>query len=182
VQRLLLKHRAEARQVPLIYFYGTPQTGAQIARVGSAFSDDPLLREMAPGASNGYLMTMESDWHNAGFSSVRRLCAYEKLKYKCILIVDDLSGTRGCDNAVAVHKNHVTIVKPRDREEGSYILLRKAWRELPAPQLANSTDGSPFWPLPVRLSAKSLTPSANRASEKQPSPINDSKITACSSK
>lgn len=182
VQRLLLKHRAEARQVPLIYFYGTPQTGAQIARVGSAFSDDPLLREMAPGASNGYLMTMESDWHNAGFSSVRRLCAYEKLKYKCILIVDDLSGTRGCDNAVAVHKNHVTIVKPRDREDGSYILLRKAWRELPAPQLANSTDRESLVAASVRLSAKSLTPSANRASERQPSRVNDSKITACSSK
>ncbi len=129
-ERFLLKHRELAPQVPLIYFYGTPQTGAQIARVGSVFSDDPLLREMAPGSSNDYLQTMESDWRNAGFSTIRRLCAYEKLKYKCVLVVDSLSGSRGCDDATAVNKNHVTLVKPNSTQDSAYILFRNAWSTL----------------------------------------------------
>ena len=87
VQRLLLMHRNYAAQVPLIYFYATPQTGSQIAKLGSVFSPDPLLREMAPGDENSYLEAIENDWQNAGFT-VARLCAYEKLPYKCVLVVD----------------------------------------------------------------------------------------------
>jgi len=101
VQRLLLRYRDYAKQVPLIYFYGTPQTGAQIANVGRVFSADPLL---APGESNDYLMSLESDWRGGSFPT-RRYCAYEKMRYKCVLVVDQLSGTRNCDKSVAVNKN-----------------------------------------------------------------------------
>jgi pimeloyl-ACP methyl ester carboxylesterase len=129
VQQFLLKYRAYAAKVPLIYFYATPQTGAQIARLASIFSDDPLLQEMAPGASNDYLRIMESNWHEAGFT-IRRDCAYEKLRFKCVLVVDEMSGTRSCDSAVALNKNHINIVKPHDSRDDSYVLLRNAWREL----------------------------------------------------
>jgi hypothetical protein len=61
VQRLLLMNREYAKQVPAILFYATPQTGAQIARIGTLFSSDPLLRQMIPGTWNDYLRAIEKD-------------------------------------------------------------------------------------------------------------------------
>lgn len=126
VQRLLLTFREHARQVPFIYFFSTPETGAQIARLGSVFSADPLLREMFPGDSNDYLLNLENEWRGAQFH-IHRFCAYEKKKYKGVLVVDRLSGTRNCDEPpIAVNEDHLGIVKPNSAEHDSYIALRNA--------------------------------------------------------
>ncbi len=37
------------------------KTGAEIARLGSLFSSDPLLKEMFPGDANDYLLNLESE-------------------------------------------------------------------------------------------------------------------------
>lgn len=80
VQRLLLTFREYAQQVPFIYFFSTPETGAQIAKLGGVFSADPLLKEMFPGDSNDYLLNLENEWRGSHFH-IHRLCAYEKKKY-----------------------------------------------------------------------------------------------------
>ena len=80
VQRFLLTHREYAKQVPFIYFYSTPETGAEIARLGSLFSSDPLLKQMFPGEANDYLLNLEAEWKAAGFTNIHRYCAYESLR------------------------------------------------------------------------------------------------------
>jgi len=139
VQRLLLTHRELAKKVPFIYFYSTPETGAQIARLGHVFSSDPLLKEMFPGDSNDYLLNLENEWRGATFT-IHRYCAYEKQPLSGVLVVDRLSGTRGCDTVVPINENHSTIVKPCDRNADSYIALRNAVKANPiAPEKTPTT-------------------------------------------
>jgi hypothetical protein len=131
VQRFLLTYRELAKQIPLIYFYATPQTGAKIAGIGKMFSSDPLLKEMLPGDANDYLLNLENEWKNAGFKDIRRYCAYEKRPYKGVLVVERLSGTRGCDEVLPIEEDHVSIVKPCSRGKDSYTALRNAVRQNP---------------------------------------------------
>jgi pimeloyl-ACP methyl ester carboxylesterase len=138
-QRLLLMNREYAPQVQGIFFYATPQTGAQIAQVASLFSNDPLLRQMTPARWNGYLKAIENDWRSARFS-IRRDCAYEKLPYNGMMVVDEMSSTRICDGApVPMNKNHADIVKPVSTDDDAYIFLKNRWREL----VASSAKGQP---------------------------------------
>lgn len=62
VQRLLLKYREYAAKVPFIYLFATPESGAQIAKLGAYFNRDPLLKEMLDGDENDYLLNLETDW------------------------------------------------------------------------------------------------------------------------
>jgi triacylglycerol esterase/lipase EstA (alpha/beta hydrolase family) len=80
LQRLLLTHREYARQVPFIYFFATPETGSQLAKLAGIFSSDPLLQAMFPGDSNAYLQNLENEW-KAAHLGIRRYCAYEKSLY-----------------------------------------------------------------------------------------------------
>ena len=130
VQRFLLTYRDLATKVPFIYFYFTPETGAQIAELGHLFSADPLLKQMLPGDSNDYLLNLESEWRGAGFT-IHRYCAYEKQPLNGVAVVDRLSGTTGCDKVVAINENHATIVRPCDRGADSYIAFRNAVKENP---------------------------------------------------
>jgi len=128
IQRLLLTYREYAKQVPFIYFFATPETGSQMAKLGSVFSADPLLQAMFPG-ENAYLLNLENEW-KAAHLKIRRYCAYEKKPYHGILIVDRLSGTRNCDEPpMPINEDHVGIVKPGDRNHQSYIALQNAVRE-----------------------------------------------------
>src|SRR5258708_2252933 len=76
IQRLLLTFRDYAKKVPFIYFFSTPETGAQIANLAAVFSSDPLLKAMFPGDENAYLQNLENEWKAARFH-IRRFCAYE---------------------------------------------------------------------------------------------------------
>jgi hypothetical protein len=131
VQRLLLTFRGYAAQVPFIYFFSTPETGAQIAKLASVFSADPLLRALLPGDENGYLQNLENEWKASQFH-IHRLCAYEKKPYKGVLVVDRLSGTRNCDAPpIPINEDHVGIVKPSSTNHDSYIALRNALNAIP---------------------------------------------------
>lgn len=127
VQRLLLTFKQYAAQVPFIYLFSTPETGAQIANLFSVFSSDPLLKEMFAGDENDYLQNLENEWKGAQFH-IPRLCAYEKKKYKGKLVVDRLSATRNCDNVpIPVNEDHLGIVKPDGVTHESYVALRNAY-------------------------------------------------------
>ena len=135
VQQLLLTHREYAKQVPLIYFFATPQTGASLSRLGNVFSSDPLLEALLPGENNHYLESLEFSWKGAHFK-IARYCAYEKKPYKGFVIVDRLSGTRNCDEELPINEDHVGIVKPNNANHPSYVALRNAIRKLPIPKRA----------------------------------------------
>jgi pimeloyl-ACP methyl ester carboxylesterase len=153
IQRLLLTFREYAQQVPFIYFFSTPETGAQIANLGAVFSSDPLLKAMFPGDENGYLQNLENEWRAARFR-IHRLCAYEKKKYKGVLVVDRLSGTRNCDEPpIAMNEDHLSIVKPGGMEHDSYIALRNAVRANPILPSGRTSSGvhtpGPYSPPPI---------------------------------
>jgi len=138
VQRLLLTFRDYAQQVPFIYFFSTPETGAQIANLAAVFSSDPLLKALIPGGGNVYLQNLENEWKAANFH-IHRFCAYEKTKYMGVLVVDRLSSTRSCDDPpIPINENHVTIVKPDGPNHDSYVALRNAFNKYPV-----ATDKSP---------------------------------------
>lgn len=133
VQRLLLTFRTYATQVRFIYFFSTPQTGAEIARLASAFSSNPLLRELIPGDENDYLQNLENEWRASNFR-IRRFCAYEKKPYKGVLVVGRLSGTRSCDELpIPINEDHIGIVKPDSTSHPSYLALRNAVKRYPQP-------------------------------------------------
>jgi tetratricopeptide (TPR) repeat protein len=127
VQQLLLTFRENARKVPLIYFFGVPEEGAQVAAIGKWFSSDPLLKTLLHGNENEYLLSLENQWRAARFE-VHRYCAYEKKPVKGgIVIVDRLSSTRNCDDPpIPINEDHFGIVKPSNRAHDSYIALRNA--------------------------------------------------------
>jgi pimeloyl-ACP methyl ester carboxylesterase len=147
VQRLLLTFREHAQQVPFIYFFSTPETGAQVANLGGVFSSDPLLKVMFAGDENGYLENLENEWKAAKFH-IHRFCAFEKKKYKGVLVVDRLSSTRNCDDPpIAINEDHLGIVKPNSTQHDSYIALRDA-------ALANPISrklATPVVPSPPRI-------------------------------
>lgn len=133
VQRLLLTFRGYAQKVSFIYFFSTPETGAQIANVARIFSSDPLLKALLPGDDNDYLLNLENEWKAAAFH-VHRFCAYEKKKYMGVLVVERLSGTRDCDDPpVAINEDHISIVKPSSVNHDSYIALRNAFTQYHMP-------------------------------------------------
>lgn len=90
IQRLLLTYRPYGPKVKFIYFYGTPQSGTQIARLGSLLSADPLLEQMIPNyRDNHYLENLEREWQHSGFL-IPRYCAFEREKtFKAMLVVDE---------------------------------------------------------------------------------------------
>ncbi len=127
VQRLLLTYRDLAKQIPFIYFFATPSSGAELASLAHAFSADPLLKEMLPGDQNDYLLNLENEWRAASFQSIRRYCAYEKPPIGP-LVVDRLSATRNCDSSLPITADHISIVKPCTTAAESYIAFRNAWK------------------------------------------------------
>jgi pimeloyl-ACP methyl ester carboxylesterase len=121
--QLLLTFRPLASKVPLLALYSTPQSGAEIARLGSIFKN-PQLEAMIPGDDNQFLENLERQWKVAGFRTTIR-CVYERRPTKGVLVVDRNSGTRLCEGStVPIDADHVGIVKPENRNQDSYIALR----------------------------------------------------------
>jgi hypothetical protein len=52
VQRFLLTHRNHASQMPFSSFCSTPESSAQVAKLGHIFSAVPLLKEMCSRNNN----------------------------------------------------------------------------------------------------------------------------------
>ncbi len=137
-QRLLLSHRELIPRVKFMYFFSTPEEGAQIARIGHVLNNDPLLQQMLHGDENTYIESIETDWISAG-ANIPRYCAFERRATKGVLVVDRLSATRLCNREpVALYADHSTIVKPCGTNDGSYIAFRNAYRENPV--LRSSLD------------------------------------------
>ena len=149
VQQLLLLHQNYAKQVPFVYFFSSPESGAQIARLGSLFSSDPLLKDTFSGDENEYLQILEDSWNSAHFQ-IHRLCAYEKKPYKGVLVVDRLSGTRNCETTLPINEDHLGIVKPDGTDHPSYIALRNAVKRYPIKPASPTPKQGPKSRPPVR--------------------------------
>jgi hypothetical protein len=152
IQRLLVESykRDYAKKVPFIYFFATPETGVDLAKLASAFSSDPLLKILFPGGrTNDYLLNLEQEWREGHFS-IHQYCAYEKLPYGRLgVIVPWDSATRNCtEPAEGIEADHVAIVKPKDKKDTPYAALRSATLSNPisVPVQAKSPPATPTHP------------------------------------
>lgn len=153
IQQILLTYREFSKQVPTLFLYGTPQEGSHLANLGRYFNSDPLLRELESGDNNFILHEMDQRWIHAGFSNIRRYCAYETQPESGLKVVNRDSATRGCDDNLAVDVNHRDLVKPCDTGKPSYTFVKNklnlirnsgtAPTERPAPSQAGPNVRNP---------------------------------------
>jgi pimeloyl-ACP methyl ester carboxylesterase len=130
VERLLLHHHDLASQVRFIYFFGTPQTGSEMAAIGHMFTDSSLMESMFPGDHNLYLSNLRSEWRDAKFG-IKRYCGVERLGVAGNIVVPELSGEFDCNDVVPIPKDHINLVKPCSTDDDAYIALKNSILETP---------------------------------------------------
>jgi hypothetical protein len=147
--KLLLKYPQYSKQVPLIFFFATPQEGAAIANIADRLLSNSSLMDMFPFDQNEFLSELDGDWKNKiKDKSINTIinCAYETqvttIGMLGVLVVPRSSATRYCDGeSMPINENHISIVKPASWESDSYIALRNAVRainadkEYPTPEM-----------------------------------------------
>ena len=102
-----------------VVFLSNPANGSEVAHLAAFIKVSPQMHGMDPIVFNDYLQSVENDW----FALMRNrtqpkmypmaFCAYEKLKYLGVVVVDRDLAISTCDNPLyAFPRNHSTIVKP----------------------------------------------------------------------
>jgi hypothetical protein len=135
VRAYLLKYRDELPpdRVPMLYFFSTPTTGAEIASLLRFLSKNPQLgdmRKMATGES-GVLATWDAQWSSSQYAQrVKSYCAYETLKTSGVQVVQRESAEHLCNQPPdPIRADHGTIVKPANADDESFVALREAYRD-----------------------------------------------------
>jgi len=148
VRAYLLKYRDKlpAERVPMLYFFATPSSGAELANIAKVFCRNgsiPDMAKMKTGRS-GVLGMLSSQWVNSPYTrATRSYCAYEVPKSSDFVVVQRESAQQFCNSTVSgIDTNHVDIVKPSDQRDESYVALRSAFRETFADAIAAQ---SPKW-------------------------------------
>lgn len=133
----LLRSRDIARRVRLLYFFGTPTTGASIASVSGSISANVQFQRMATMTSASYLADAQRNWLNsAELSSLPSFCAYEVQDTLGIKIVEQASALSLCNRPPApINVNHSGLAKPALRTDPSYATLRNAYVSTGARQI-----------------------------------------------
>jgi len=130
VRGYLTRYRNRASQVPMIYFFSTPTTGAEIANLASLLSRNRQMKGLLPIDANEYLASLQKDWLAAQFS-IASYCAYETQDTYGIRVVGESSATNLCNRPLdPIDANHLDIVNPRDIKDAPYISFRNALQEV----------------------------------------------------
>ncbi|MEX5218657.1 MAG: alpha/beta fold hydrolase [Nitrospira sp.] len=126
-QRFLLANRDLAPKVRLVFFFSTPQEGADITNLARYITKNPGIEAMLPADKNDFLQILDTDWKNAHFQTEIH-CALEKFETFSYRIVKWATGTRSCTNAASpIDADHIQIVKPSGRQDRAYIALKNAF-------------------------------------------------------
>jgi hypothetical protein len=134
VRGFLKRYQVNAPQVPLIYFFATPTSGAHITQLARFLSKNPQLHGMLPANSDNYVSDLQRDWRALPVH-VNSHCAYEKLDTDGIRIVDEQSASALCDGPVdPILADHIDIVKPKNKDDLSYIAFKLAFQSIPSVQ------------------------------------------------
>jgi triacylglycerol esterase/lipase EstA (alpha/beta hydrolase family) len=130
VRGYLTRYQSRASQVPMIYFFSTPTTGAEIASLASLLSHNRQMQGLLPIGADEYLASVQKGWLAAQFS-IASYCAYETQDTYGIRVVGESSATNLCNRRLdPIDANHLDIVKPRDIKDAPYILFRNAVQEV----------------------------------------------------
>jgi pimeloyl-ACP methyl ester carboxylesterase len=131
----LLKKRPSPNTVPMIYFFSTPTTGANIAGIASHLSDNPQLKYMLPIKQDGYVGDQQNAWLRTSDDPalnypalIASFCAYEKLDTWGFRVVERQSATNLCNRETrAALRDHLSIVKPADTNQEPYVYFKAAY-------------------------------------------------------
>jgi hypothetical protein len=179
-QQLLLTYRDKSlyKKVSFIYLFGTPQEGSKLANIGKYFNDDPLLKELQGGDGNFILHDMDEKWMHAGFSTIKRFCAYETQPEHGFKVVNQYSATRGCDDTLALTGNHREIVKPCSTKNDAYIALGNKLRTVTLSSDESSTPSTTIVSAPFGIAVGGNNYGSNTVINEAPQPlsINSSQI------
>jgi hypothetical protein len=141
VRGFLKRYQMNAPQVPMIYFFSTPTSGAHVTRLARFLSKNPQLRGMLPANSDNYVTNLQRDWRALPVH-VNSHCAYETLDTDGIRIVDEQSASELCDGPVdPIMADHIGIVKPKNKDDLSYIAFKQAFQSIPSAQPGSPQSG-----------------------------------------
>jgi len=131
----LLKTRPSPQQVPMIYFFATPTTGANVAGIAAHLSKNSQLRDMLPLQQDGYVGNLQDEWLATSEdeklnypSTIASFCAYEKYDTWGFRIVERQSATNLCNRETrGILADHIDIVKPVDNRGEPYVSFKAAY-------------------------------------------------------
>jgi hypothetical protein len=136
VREMLTQVMPSPSKVPLVYFFGTPSAGADLAGIAAALSENPQFANLRPFAREADVASFSRRWlatsEVAGLQYPQRLwsfCAYEiEGLVANRVIVNQLSASYLCNTAPrASLANHVTMVKPKDTMAEPYQYFASAY-------------------------------------------------------
>jgi pimeloyl-ACP methyl ester carboxylesterase len=166
VRGYLTRYQKNARQVPMIYFFSTPTTGAEIANLARLVARNREMSGLSPVNVNEYLASVQKGWLAAQFQ-IASYCAYETQDTYGVRIVDEGSATNLCNRHIdPINANHIDIVKPRDIRDAPYISFQNAIRDAqPAPiktrpPHSENTKDQPASPFAFAVEVRMVSPGA----------------------
>ena len=135
VRSYLTRYQQDAEKVSLVYFFATPTDGAHIATMARLLSANPQLGGLLPVTTNDYLHAMQRNWRALVMHiKILSRCAFETEDTYHIRIVDEQSASSLCDGTVTpIPADHISIVKPEDTGNRSYVAFLHAFLEKPQP-------------------------------------------------
>jgi pimeloyl-ACP methyl ester carboxylesterase len=148
VRGYLIRYQKRAFQVPMIYFFSAPTTGAQIANLATLFSRNRQMEGLLPIDANEYLASVQKGWLAADFP-IASYCAYETQDTSGIRVVTESSATSLCNKRLdPIDANHIDIVKPSDVKDVPYVAFQTALQEARSGPTKKSTSSLPSMNLP----------------------------------
>lgn len=131
----LLRSRPAPEKVPMIYFFATPTTGANVTSIANIVSRNPQLKDMLPLSNDGYVGNLQNDWLSTSTNpqldypdKIASYCAYEKLDTYGIRLVERQSATNLCNRPTdGIMANHIDIVKPEHDGTETYRSFKAAY-------------------------------------------------------
>jgi pimeloyl-ACP methyl ester carboxylesterase len=128
----LIKYREQwADKTKLIYYYATPSNGSQIANWARLFSRNIQLENLQLENGDLNLADQYRAWLAApSLRDIPAFCAYEKKETSTAKVVEFTSASAMCNRELdPIEADHIQIVKPRDTNSKSFIVLRNAFRK-----------------------------------------------------
>ncbi len=139
-RQLLLDHNDPdlIGRIKLLYFYGVPSTGSQLATFFDFFSKNPQVLQLRPIKRDNMLGDQMNRWINQRFP-FPTYAAYETQPTHGLPVVPFDGALFGSSSSTAIDGGHLDLARPADERAMSYILFRQAYRVATA-ALINSSE------------------------------------------
>jgi hypothetical protein len=123
------------RRVGTVFFMAVPTSGAPVADLARWLSQNPQLRDLSPSEMGSFLLSVDRDWESllsqrdtATGGRPLVFCGYEIQDTRIGPIVPSIYSRTQCDEPARPFddRDHITLVKPLDREKDNVYSWVKA--------------------------------------------------------